>query len=169
MTARCLPRGTKEVLTIGSEVSILYSVIPAKAPDLLREVGPTYERDVVLPMFRSAVSDVSSRFFAKDMHTGQRSVIEQAIKEQMMTNLVDRGIQVEAEQQTQRMEFVLQEERQEPERKRVQAEGVRDAQRIISEGLNPMISTTSRSRPSKNSPTLPTPRSSSPTATSRCR
>ena len=161
MTARCLPRGTKEVLTIGSEVSILYSVIPAKAPDLLREVGPTYERDVVLPMFRSAVSDVSSRFFAKDMHTGQRSVIEQAIKEQMMANLGDRGIEIEAvllksiqmpgslaraieqkleaEQQAQRMEFVLQEERQEAERKRVQAEGVRDAQRIISEGLNPLI------------------------------
>ena len=152
---------SKEGLTIGSEVSILYSVIPAEAPKLLREVGPTYERDVVLPVFRSAVSDVSSRFFAKDMHTGQRSVIEQAIKEQMMANLGDRGIEIEAvllksiqmpgslaraieqkleaEQQAQRMEFVLQEERQEAERKRVQAEGVRDAQRIISEGLNPLI------------------------------
>lgn len=152
---------SKEGLNIGSEVSILYSVIPAKAPALLREVGPDYERDVVLPVFRSAVSDVSSRFFAKDMHTGQRSVIESAIRDQMTELLGDRGIQVEAvllksiqmpgslaraieqkleaEQQAQRMEFVLQEERQEAERKRVQAEGVRDAQRIISEGLNPLI------------------------------
>ncbi len=152
---------SKEGLNIRSEVSILYSVVPEQAPTLLREVGPNYETDVILPIFRSAVSDVSSRFFAKDMHTGQRAVIETAIKDQMSELLSDRGIRVEAvllksiqmpaslaraieqkleaEQQAQRMEFVLQEERQEADRKRVQAEGVRDAQRIISEGLNPMI------------------------------
>ena len=152
---------SKEGLNIRSEVSILYSVIPKEAPTLLREVGPDYETDVILPIFRSAVSDVSSRFFAKDMHTGQRAVIETEIKDQMAALLADRGIRVEAvllksiqmppslaraieqkleaEQQAQRMEFVLQEERQEADRKRVQAEGVRDAQRIISEGLNPMI------------------------------
>lgn len=152
---------SKEGLNIRSEVSILYNVIPAKAPELLREVGPNYEMDILLPVFRSAVSDVSARFYAKDMHTGQRSVIEDAIRTQMTQLLGDKGLKVEsvllksiqmppslaraieqkleAEQQAQRMEFVLQEERQEAERKRVQAEGVRDAQRIISEGLNPMI------------------------------
>lgn len=152
---------SKEGLNIRSEVSILYSVIPKEAPDILREIGPSFERDVILPVFRSAVSDVSSRFYAKDMHTGERATIEKAIRDQMMIYLKDRGIEVEAvllksiqmpaslaraieakleaEQQAERMQFVLQEERQEAERKRVQAEGVRDAQRIISEGLNPMI------------------------------
>lgn len=152
---------SKEGLTIQSEVSILYKVIPKDAPDVLREIGRDYEREVILPVFRSAVSDVSARYFAKDMHTGQRAVIEDAIKDQMMVQLEGRGIEVEAvllksiqmpaslsraieaklaaEQQAQRMEFVLLEEKQEAERKRLQAEGVRDAQRIISEGLNPMI------------------------------
>jgi len=152
---------SKEGLNIRSEVSILYSVIPREAPDILREIGPNFERDVILPIFRSAVSDVSARFFAKDMHTGERSTIEIAIKEQMDGLLDGRGIEIEAvllksiqmpaslaraieqkleaEQQAQRMEFVLQEEKREAERKRIQAEGVRDAQQIITDGLNPMI------------------------------
>ena len=152
---------SKEGLNIRSEVSILYRVVAKEAPDLLREIGKDFETAVILPVFRSAVSDVSSRYYAKDMHTGQRAVIEVAIKDQMMQQLKGRGIEVEAvllksiqmpsslaraieakleaEQQAQRMEFVLQEERQEAERKRLQAEGIRDAQRIISEGLNPMI------------------------------
>jgi len=152
---------SKEGLTIRSEVSILYRVIPKEAPDVLREIGKNYENAVILPVFRSAVSDVSARYFAKDMHTGQRAIIEEAIRDQMMVQLEGRGIEVEAvllksiqmpaslsraieeklaaEQQAQRMEFVLLEESQEAQRKRIQAEGVRDAQRIISEGLNPMI------------------------------
>ncbi len=37
------------------------------------------------------------------------------------------------------MQFILDRERQEAQRKKVEAEGVRDAQMIITEGLNPMI------------------------------
>ena len=149
---------SKEGLNIQSEVSILYNVIPNETPKLLREIGPGFERNVILPVFRSAVSDVSSRFYAKDMHTGQRAKIEVAIREQMMTVLDGKGIQVEAvllksikmppslataieekleaEQQAQRMEFVLQEARQEADRKTIEATGVRDAQKIIAEGLD---------------------------------
>ena len=72
---------SKEGLTIGSEVSILYNVNGKKAPDLLRNIGPDYERNVIMPVFRSAVADVTSRFYAKDMHTGERSTIEKAIRE----------------------------------------------------------------------------------------
>lgn len=152
---------SREGLNIRSEVSILYNVIPKDAPRLLREIGPGFERNIILPVFRSAVADVSSRFFAKDMHTGERSTIEAEIRDQMMTLLDGKGITIEAvllksiqlpaslaraieakleaEQQAQRMEFVLQEARQEAERKKIEAEGVRDAQSIISEGLNPNI------------------------------
>jgi regulator of protease activity HflC (stomatin/prohibitin superfamily) len=152
---------SKEGLSIRSEISILYSVIPEKAPDILRTIGVNFERNVILPVFRSAVSDVTSRFYAKDMHSGERGTIEKAIKIQMMENLEGRGILIEAvlmksiqlpaslataieaklsaEQEAQRMEFVLQGERREAERKRIEAEGVRDAQLIIAEGLNPMI------------------------------
>ncbi len=152
---------SKEGLNIQAEVSILYNVIGRKAPDILRNIGPDYERNVILPVFRSAVSDVSARYFAKDMHTGERATIETAIREQMEKLLGDRGIiieavllksimlprnlaraieeKLEAEQQSQRMQFVLDQERQEAERRRIEAEGVRDAQNIISQGLDPLV------------------------------
>jgi len=152
---------SKEGLNVGAEISILYNVIPGEAPKLLRSVGTEYERNVILPVFRSAIADVSSKFFAKDMHTSQRGVIETAIQEQMTSLLDGKGITIEAvlfksiqlppnlsraieekleaEQQALRMEFVLQEAQQEAERRRIEAEGVRDAQLIIAEGLNAQI------------------------------
>lgn len=152
---------SKEGLTIRSEVSILYNVDGRKAPELLRSIGTDYEENVILPVFRSAVADVTSRFFAKDMHTGERATIEKAIKEQMMVLMDGKGIEVEAvllksiqlpkslaraieekleaEQQAQRMEFVLQQAEREAEQKRIEAKGIRDAQLIIAEGLDSKI------------------------------
>jgi regulator of protease activity HflC (stomatin/prohibitin superfamily) len=149
---------SKEGLNIAVVISILYSVTPNEAPELLRSVGKQYERNIILPVFRSAVADVTARFFAKDMHTGERGTIERAIQEQMTKLLVGRGIEIEAvliksiqlppnlaraieekleaEQRALRMEFVLEEARQEAERRRIEAEGVRDAQKIIGEGLS---------------------------------
>ncbi len=152
---------SKEGLNIGAEISILYNVIPQKAPNLLRNVGMSYEENVILPVFRSAIADVTSNFFAKDMHTGERGQIEVAIKEHMEKILMEKGLAIEAvlfksiqlppnlaraieeklqaEQQALRMEFVLDEAKREAERKRIEAEGVRDAQKIIAEGLSPEI------------------------------
>ncbi len=152
---------SKEGLTIVSQVSILYNIDGKKAPELLRNIGTDYERNVILPVFRSAVADVTSRFYAKDMHTGERSTIEKAIREQMMTLMDGKGIEVEAvllksiqlprslanaieakleaEQQAQQMEFVLQQAQREAEQKRIEAAGIRDAQLIIAEGLDAKI------------------------------
>ncbi len=152
---------SKEGLNIRSEVSILYNMEARKAPYVLRSLGTEYEQNVILPVFRSAVSDVSARFFAKDMHTGERSTIEREIKEHMDNTLNGKGINIEAvllksiklpaslanaieekleaEQQAQRMEFILEQARREADQKRIEAEGVRDAQSIIAEGLSPEI------------------------------
>ncbi|MEM6967087.1 MAG: prohibitin family protein [Bacteroidota bacterium] len=149
---------SKEGLTIVSEVSILYNINARKAPDILRNIGTDYEQNIILPVFRSAVADVTSRFFAKDMHTGERATIEKAIKDQMMSLMDGKGIEVEAvllksiqlprslaraieskleaEQQAQQMEFVLEQEKRRAEQRRVEAAGIRDAQLIISEGLD---------------------------------
>lgn len=146
-----------EGLTIQSEVSILYRVVKKDAPDLLRSVGMDYEETIILPVFRSAVADVTSKYYAKDMHSGNRAGIEVAIRDLMSKTLTDKGIlienvllksialpknltkaiedKLEAEQQAQRMEFILQQEKQEAERKRIQATGERDANKIIAEGL----------------------------------
>lgn len=149
---------SREGLTIQSEVSILYQVMRKDAPDLLRNVGMDYEETIILPVFRSAVADITSKYFAKDMHSGNRAEIEVGIRDLMMQTLKNKGIivesvllksivlprnltkaiedKLEAEQQAQRMEFVLQQEKQEAERKRIQAQGVSDANRIISSGLS---------------------------------
>jgi len=152
---------SKEGLTIMSEVSILYNIDGKKAPSILRNIGTDYEANVILPVFRSAVADVTSRFFAKDMHTGERATIEKAIRDQMMILMDGKGIEVEAvllksiklpkslaraieekleaEQQAQRMEFTLQQAKREAEQKRIEAAGIRDAQIIIAEGLDAKI------------------------------
>lgn len=152
---------SKEGLNIRAEISILYSLDGSQAAEVLRQLGVNYERSVILPVFRSAVADVSARYFAKDMHTGQRAIIEGAIREQMLVNLEGRGINVEnvlvksiqlpvnlarsieekleAEQQSLRMEFVLTQAKQQADQQRIQAEGTRDAQLIIAEGLTPQI------------------------------
>lgn len=140
---------SKEGLTIGSEISILYRIMPDKAPDILREIGRSYEEQIILPVFRSASADVTARFLAKDMHSGERAIIETQIRLRMSDILADKGIVVEnvlmksiqlpqglarsieeklqAEQDAQRMEFVKQQEERNAERLLIQAEGERNA------------------------------------------
>ncbi len=152
---------SKEGLNILSEVSILYNINPQDAPEILRNIGTDYEQNVILPVFRSAVADVSANYFAKDMHTGERSNIEESIKQRMMSYLDHKGIEIEAvllksiqlpsslamaieekleaEQQAERMQFILTQTEKQAEQKRIEAEGIRDAQKIIAEGLDTKI------------------------------
>jgi len=152
---------SKEGLNVKARVSILYRVDPDQAPLLVERVGEDFEQELVLPVFRSAAADVSARYAAKDMHSGARAGIEEAVRQRMEEVLAKRGVVVEAvllksiqlpdglyaavedklsaEQQAQRMEYVLERERQEAERRRIEAEGIRDAQRILEEGLTPSV------------------------------
>lgn len=140
---------SKEGLTIATEISILYRLKASDAPLILREVGRRYETQIILPVFRSAAADVTARFLAKDLHSGERAVIEKAIREQMASIIESRGIIVEnvlmksiqlpaglsktieeklqAEQNAQRLEFVKQQEQREAERRSIQAQGDKDA------------------------------------------
>jgi len=148
---------SKEGLNVKAEISILYHVQKNKVIDIINEIGLDYERVLILSAFRSASADVCAQFFAKDMHSGRRDVIEQDILRKMQDIIGDRGFIIEnvlmksislpdglysaieaklqAEQQAQQMEFVLDREKMEAERKRVEAEGIRDAQKIIKEGI----------------------------------
>ena len=148
---------SKEGLNVAAKISILYHVKQENAMNIINEVGRNYEKVLILSTFRSASADVCARFYAKDMHSGKRAEIEEAIKLQMAEILKGRGFVIESvllksitlpsglyaaieaklrsEQQAQQMEFVLQRERKEAERKRIEAEGIRDAQKIIKEGI----------------------------------
>lgn len=152
---------SKEGLTIASEVSILYRLKAESAPKVLQEVGTGYERRFILPVFRSAVADVTAQYAAKDMHSGKRSKIEDAVKDLMNTRVASRGFVIEAvllksirlprglslsieerlraEQRAQQMVYVLQREKREAQRKLIEAQGIRDANLKLSEGLTPSV------------------------------
>lgn len=152
---------SKEGLNVKAEISILYHIEKSKATSIVGEIGMNYESTVILPVFRASAADVTAKYMAKDMHTGNRFEIEAAIKNQMMKIIGDRGFEIEAvlmksiqlpeglyraieeklqaEQDAQRMEFILLKEKQEASRRIIEAEGIRDANKIISEGLTPQI------------------------------
>ncbi len=151
---------SREGLNVGSEISILYRIEKKKVPALIETVGLDYE-NIIRSVFRSSSADVCAQFYAKDMHSGKRSEIENEIKKKMATNLEDKGIiieavlmksiklpdglyssiedRLEAEQDAMRMQFIIQQEQLEAERKIIEAEGNRDAQKILSEGLTDEI------------------------------
>lgn len=147
---------SKEGLSIKSQISILYKLSPGKAPFVIKTLGVEFE-SIIANIFRSASSDVCSQYFAKDLHSGMRAEIENAIKEKMMETLNKQGIQIDAvlmksiqlpqglstsieqklqaEQDVMRMEFTLKQAKLEAKRKIIEAKGTSDAQKIISEGL----------------------------------
>lgn len=152
---------SREGLNVGSEISILYHIKADYAASILETIGRDYEEIVIKSVFRSAAADVCSRFYAKDMHTAKRAIIEREIQERMSEVIGERGFEIEAvllktiqlpaglaraveekleaEQDAQRMEFLLQREELEAKRKMVEAQGIRDAQKILSEGITPLI------------------------------
>ncbi|MFY0643478.1 MAG: prohibitin family protein [Bacteroidia bacterium] len=147
---------SKEGLSVQSEISVLYRINPDSIQSILKIYGQDYEA-IIGSIFRSASSDVCAQYYAKDMHSGMRSNIEQSIQTKMSGLLENSGIiieaillksiklpaglaraielKLEAEQDAMRMEFVLQQEKLEAERKIIEAKGTSDAQKIVAEGL----------------------------------
>ena len=151
-----LPLPSKEGLTVEAEISIIYHLDPMSVPQLLKDVGADYERQLILPVFRSAASDIAARFFAKDLHSGERSVIEAEIRDKINTSLAKRGIildnvlmksiklpeglrktieqKLEAEQEAQRMQFVKQQQEADAERRVIEARGDQQVAILKAEG-----------------------------------
>lgn len=152
---------SKEGLNVRSEISILYRIKPGMVPHIIENVGTNYEQAIIVSVFRSAAADICSKHFAKDMHSAQRAAIEKEMSDHMNELLEPRGFvieavlmksiqlpqglaraiedKLEAEQRAQQMEFELQRERLEAQRKVIEAEGVRDAQLVLGQGLNEEI------------------------------
>lgn len=152
---------SKEGLTITAEVSVLYNIEKNEAPNIIKDIGKHYERNVLINTLRSSAANISAEYFAKDMHSTRRNEIERSIQDKMNEVLSEKGFDVQAvllksinlparlssaiedklraEQQFQEMEFVVQRELKEADRKRAEAEGIRDAQAIINQGLTPLL------------------------------
>lgn len=152
---------SKEGLTIQADVSVLYHIKRDQAKQIIEDIGKHFERNVLINTLRSSAANISAEYFAKDMHSLKRGEIEGAIKDRMNQILGERGFAIDAvllksinlpdrlssaiedklraEQQFQEMEFVVEREKKEAERKRAEAEGIRDAQAIINQGLTPNL------------------------------
>jgi prohibitin 1 len=147
---------SKEGLTIRSESSILYRIKANAVPQILRETGMEFEEMLILPVFRSAASDVCSKYDAKNMHSAKRAEIEDEIKKRLVEVCEPKGFiieavllksitlpaglsksieaKLEAEQDALRMQFVLDRQKQEAQRQIIDAEGAKEIARIQAEG-----------------------------------
>jgi regulator of protease activity HflC (stomatin/prohibitin superfamily) len=145
-------------LEVTIDLSALYRVLPEEAPRILRETGVDYENIIVRPITRTRIRDNAVYYDAVALYSTKRDEFQQRIFKSIEKDFKTRGLLLEqllvrnitlpqsvkvaieqkinAEQEAQKMQFVLQKERQEAERKRVEAQGIADYQKILSTGLS---------------------------------
>jgi regulator of protease activity HflC (stomatin/prohibitin superfamily) len=148
---------TSDGLEVTIDLTVLYRVVGADAPRLLRETGEDFTDKIVRPITRTKIRDNAVYYQAVDLFGNKRDEFQQRIYKTIEDDFKKRGLMLEqllvrnitlpnsvkasieskinAEQDAKKMEFVLQKEKQEAERKRVEAQGIADYQRIINTGL----------------------------------
>jgi regulator of protease activity HflC (stomatin/prohibitin superfamily) len=149
---------TADGLEVVIDLTVLYKVIPTEAPRILKEVGTDYRNVLVRPICRTKIRDNAVYYDAVALYSTKRDEFQSKIFATIETNFKDRGLLLEqllvrnitlpasvkasieskinAEQDAQKMQFVLQKETQEAQRKRVEAQGIADYQKILSTGLS---------------------------------
>ena len=152
---------SKEGLTVQLEISLLFHMNPERAADVYRTVGENYVEVLVEPQFRSVARGVTAGYDAKALYTSEREMLAQQILRELEGIISPRGVEVEytplrrvglppgltqaieeklrAEQESQRMQFVLTKERQEADRKRIEAQGISDFQNIVAKGISEQL------------------------------
>ena len=148
---------TKDGLEIVIDVTVLYKVLPTSAPKIYNEIGKDYQDKVIRPLARSRIRDFSVGYEAIELYSSKRDEFQMKIFKTVEEDFLARGLileqllirnislptsikasieeKIRAEQESQKMQFVLMKEKQEAERKRVEAQGIADYQRIINTGL----------------------------------
>src|SRR5215475_8129756 len=152
---------SQEGLIVTLESSLLFQLDPAKAVSIYRTVGSDYVGTIVEPQFRSAIREVTASYEAKALYSATREKIASDILDLFRRLTGDRGIIVQQvllrriglpavvanaiqeklkrEQEAEQMKFVLQKEQQEAERKRVEAQGIADFQKIVAAGISQQL------------------------------
>lgn len=145
-------------LEVTIDLSVLYRVDPAKAPFILQNIGEKYEDKIVRPVSRTVIRDNAVNYQAVDLYSVKRQEFQDKIFRTISQNFAKNGLilqqilvrnislpasvkasieaKINAEQDAQKMQFVLQKEKQEADRKRVEAQGIADYQKIISTQLS---------------------------------
>jgi prohibitin 1 len=152
---------SKEGLVMDLEGSLLFRLDPEKAADVYKAVGRNYAEIVVYPQIRSAIREVTASYEAKVMYSAEREQISRETFQLFQKMDAGRGVIAEAvllrkiglppvvanaiqeklkrEQEAEQMKFVLQKEQQEAERKRIEAQGIADFQRIVAQGISAQL------------------------------
>jgi prohibitin 1 len=152
---------SREGLTIGLEISVLFRLEPDSAASVYRKIGTDYTDVVLVPQFRSISRAVTASFQASALYSTEREKLGSTIQVELAAALQPRGIFVEttplrnvalptqlteaieqkqrAEQESQRMEFILTKEKQEADRKRIEAKGIADFQTIVAQGISEQL------------------------------
>jgi len=152
---------SSEGLVMNLDTSLIYHLDPVKAADVYQKIGPGYETVLIEPNLRASIREATASHTANALYTGEREMVAKQIHDQLVTTLGSRGIIVEsillrdiqlpatlkasieakqqAEQDALAMNFKLQKETQEAQRKRIEAEGIRDFQKIVAEGISPQL------------------------------
>ncbi len=121
----------------------------------------TEEREIVVSRFRSISREIISGYTAEEVYATKREEVSLKLAEKLRSQLAPIGFIVDeallrnvkvpetlqaaiqqrlkAEQENLQMKFVLEKEKQEADRKRIEAKGSADAQKILAEGLTPAV------------------------------
>jgi regulator of protease activity HflC (stomatin/prohibitin superfamily) len=152
---------SSEGLVMNLDTSLIYHVNPDKASDVYQKIGPNYVNVLIEPNLRAAIREATASHSANALYTGEREMVAKQIYDQLASLLGSRGFVVEsillrdiqlpatlkasieakqqAEQEALAMSFRLQKETQEAQRKRIEAQGVRDFQQIVAQGISPAL------------------------------
>lgn len=152
---------SSEGLMMSLDTSLIYHLNPDRAAEVFQKIGADYENIVVEPTLRSAIRESTASHTANALYTGEREMVAKQILDQITSELSKRGLTVEnvllrdiqlpttlkaaieakqqAEQESLAMNFRLQKETQEAQRKRIEAAGVRDFQQIVAQGITPSL------------------------------
>jgi len=152
---------SSEGLVMNLDTSLIYHLNPEKAAEVYQKIGPNYMNVLIEPNLRAAIREATASHTANALYTGEREMVAKQIYDQLTTKLGERGLLVEsvllrdiqlpmtlkssieskqqAEQEALAMNFRLQKETQEAQRKRIEAAGIRDFQQIVAQGINPQL------------------------------
>jgi len=152
---------SSEGLVMNLDTSLIFHVDPAKASEVYQKIGPNYQAVLIEPNLRAAIRESTASHTANALYTGEREMVAKQIFDQLAGLLGQRGFIVEsillrdiqlpatlkasieskqqAEQEALAMSFRLQKETQEAQRKRIEAQGIRDFQQIVAQGISPQL------------------------------
>jgi prohibitin 1 len=152
---------SNEGLILALDTSLLFRLDKDKAAFVYQTVGDNYAEKIVEPTLRAAIRASTSAHSANALYTNARELVQQQIQDELKAQLAPRGVIVEnvllrdvqlpamlkgsieakqqAEQDALRMSFILQKEKQEAERKRIEAQGIADFQKIVATGISPQL------------------------------